>query len=199
MHRNEKNITIWTEPYNHKTWHDSRRVKYVTSKINLKTLFTMPMAPPPNKLSLHAKQFDGKTKERQCCARFYGGYCSLWPNRTARSLSRAWPSLLRAHNHIGGATAVPLHHKKCLLCSVLIYIVLGHIAPIGFPSETGCLRSFKAFHLLAPYYAAVLPRSHQPRTLQSSSASHNVRSHNLSNHDYCAMRNAATTLRWATR
>ena len=56
---------------------------------------------------------------------FYGGYCSLWPNRTARSLSRAWPSLLRAHNHIGGATAVPLHHKKCLLCSVLIYIVLG--------------------------------------------------------------------------
>ena len=55
---------------------------------------------------------------------FYGGYCSLWPNRTARSLSRAWPSLLRAHNHIGGATAVPLHHKKCLLCSVLIYIVL---------------------------------------------------------------------------
>ena len=30
----------------------------------------MPMAPPPNKLSLHAKQFDGKTKERQCCARF---------------------------------------------------------------------------------------------------------------------------------
>ena len=96
----------------------------MTSKINLKTLFTMPMAPPPNKLSLHAKQFDGKTKERQCCARFYGGYCSLWPNRTARSLSRAWPSLLRAHNHIGGATAVPLHHKKCLLCSVLIYIVL---------------------------------------------------------------------------
>ena len=84
------------------------------------------MAPPPNKLSLHAKQFDGKTKERQCCARFYGGYCSLWPNRTARSLSRAWPSLLRAHNHIGGATAVPLHHKKCLLCSVLIYIVLDH-------------------------------------------------------------------------
>ena len=58
---------------------------------------------------------------------FYGGYCSLWPNRTARSLSRAWPSLLRAHNHIGGATAVPLHHKKCLLCSVLIYIVLGRI------------------------------------------------------------------------
>ena len=57
---------------------------------------------------------------------FYGGYCSLWPNRTVRSLSRAWPSLLRAHNHIGGATAVPLHHKKCLLCSVLIYIVLGH-------------------------------------------------------------------------
>ena len=55
---------------------------------------------------------------------FYGGYCSLWPNRTARSLSRAWPSLLRARNHIGGATAVPLHHKKCLLCSVLIYIVL---------------------------------------------------------------------------
>ena len=97
----------------------------MTSKINLKTLFTMPMAPPPNKLSLHAKQFDGKTKERQCCARFYGGYCSLWPNRTARSLSRAWPSLLRAHNHIGGATAVPLHHKKCLLCSVLIYIVLA--------------------------------------------------------------------------
>ena len=51
----------------------------MTSKINLKTLFTMPMAPPPNKLSLHAKQFDGKTKERQCCARFtaviavYGG------------------------------------------------------------------------------------------------------------------------------
>ena len=87
----------------------------------------MPMAPPPNKLSLHAKQFDGKTKERQCCARFYGGYCSLWPNRTARSLSRAWPSLLRAHNHIGGATAVPLHHKKCLLCSVLIYIVLDSI------------------------------------------------------------------------
>ena len=74
------------------------------------------MAPPPNKLSLHAKQFDGKTKERQCCARFttviavYG--------RTEL------PSLLRAHNHIGGATAVPLHHKKCLLCSVLIYIVL---------------------------------------------------------------------------
>ena len=125
MHRIEKNITIWAEPYNHKTWHD-RRVKYVTSKINLKTLFTMPMAPPPNKLSLHAKQFDGKTKERQCCARFYGGYCGLWPNRTARSLSRAWPSLLRAHNHIGGATAVPLHHKKCLLCSVLIYIVLVH-------------------------------------------------------------------------
>ena len=58
---------------------------------------------------------------------FYGGYCSLWPNRTARSLSRAWPSLLRAHNHIGGATAVPLHHKKCLLCSVLIYIVLDAI------------------------------------------------------------------------
>ena len=56
---------------------------------------------------------------------FYGGYCSLWPNRTARSLSRAWPSLLRAHNHIGGATAVPLHRKKCLLCSVLIYIVLA--------------------------------------------------------------------------
>ena len=56
---------------------------------------------------------------------FCGGYCSLWPNRTARSLSRAWPSLLRAHNHIGGATAVPLHHKKCLLCSVLIYMVLG--------------------------------------------------------------------------
>ena len=99
----------------------------MTSKINLKTLFTMPMAPPPNKLSLQAKQFDGKTKERQCCARFYGGYCSLWPNRTARSLSRAWPSLLRAHNHIGGATAVPLHHKKCLLCSVLIYIVLGDV------------------------------------------------------------------------
>ena len=99
----------------------------MTSKINLKTLFTMPMAPPPNKLSLHAKQFDGKTKERQCCARFYGGYCSLWPNRTVRSLSMAWPSLLRAHNHIGGATAVPLHHKKCLLCSVLIYIVLGDI------------------------------------------------------------------------
>ena len=69
VHRNEKNITIWAEPYNHKTWHD-RRVKYVTSKINLKTLFTMPMAPPPNKLSLHAKQFDGKTKERQFCARF---------------------------------------------------------------------------------------------------------------------------------
>ena len=100
----------------------------MTSKINLKTLFTMPMAPPPNKLSLHAKQFDGKTKERQCCARFYGGYCSLWPNRTARSLSMAWPSLLRAHNHIGGATAVPLHHKKCLLCSVLIYIVLDETA-----------------------------------------------------------------------
>ena len=97
----------------------------MTSKINLKTLFTMPMAPPPNKLSLHAKQFDGETKERQCCARFYGGYCSLWPNRTARFLSMAWPSLLRAHNHIGGATAVPLHHKKCLLCSVLIYIVLA--------------------------------------------------------------------------
>ena len=55
---------------------------------------------------------------------FYGGYCSLWPNRTARSLSRTWPSLLRAHNHIGGATAVPLHRKKCLLCSVLIYMVL---------------------------------------------------------------------------
>ena len=53
---------------------------------------------------------------------FYGGYCSLWPNRTA--LSRAWPSLLRAHNHIGGATAVPLHHKKCLLCYVLIYMVV---------------------------------------------------------------------------
>ena len=59
---------------------------------------------------------------------FYGGYCSLWPNRTARSLSRAWPSLLRAHNLIGGATAVPLHRKKCLLCSVLIYIVLVHTA-----------------------------------------------------------------------
>ena len=56
---------------------------------------------------------------------FYGGYCSLWPNRAARSLSRAWPSLLRAHNHIGGATAVPLHHKKCLLCYVLIYMVVG--------------------------------------------------------------------------
>ena len=56
---------------------------------------------------------------------FYGGYCSLWPNRTARSLSRAWPSLLRAHNHIGGATAVPLHHKKCLLYYVLIYMVVG--------------------------------------------------------------------------
>ena len=98
----------------------------MTSKINLKTLFTMPMAPPPNKLSLHAKQFDGKTKERQCCT-FYGGYCSLWPNRTARSLSRAWPSLLRAHIHIGGATAVPLHHKKCLLCSVFIYMVLDMI------------------------------------------------------------------------
>ena len=55
----------------------------------------------------------------------YGGYCSLWPNRTARSLSRAWPSLLRAHNHIDGATAVPLHHKKCLLCYVLIYMVVG--------------------------------------------------------------------------
>ena len=106
----------------------------MTSKINLKTLFTMPMAPPPNKLSLHAKQFDGKTKERQCCARFYGGYCSLWPNRTTRSLSRAWPSLLRAHNHIGGATAVPLHHKKCLLCSVLIYIVLDRVSP--------CTRSY---------------------------------------------------------
>ena len=52
----------------------------------------------------------------------------LWPNRTARSLSRAWPSLLRAHNHIGGATAVPLHHKKCLLCSVLIYIVLAGVS-----------------------------------------------------------------------
>ena len=58
---------------------------------------------------------------------FYGGYCSLWPNRTARSLSRAWPSLLRAHNHIGGATAVQLHHKKCLLCSVLIYMVVDSI------------------------------------------------------------------------
>ena len=56
---------------------------------------------------------------------FYGGYCSLWPNRTARSLSRAWPSLPRAHNHIGGATTVPLHHKKCLLCYVLIYMVVG--------------------------------------------------------------------------
>ena len=76
---------------------------------------------------------------------FYGGYCSLWPNRTARSLSRAWPSLLRAHNHIGGATAVPLHHKKCLLCSVLIYIVLdwiqriSHLPPlkiVGHRTET---------------------------------------------------------------
>ena len=67
---------------------------------------------------------------------FYGGYCSLWPNRTARSLSRAWPSLLRAHNHIGGATAVPLHHEKCLLCSVLIYIVLGCTQCYTFHSDT---------------------------------------------------------------
>ena len=127
----------------------------MTSKINLKTLFTMPMAPPPNKLSLHAKQFYGKTKERQCCARFYGGYCSLWPNRTARSLSRAWPSLLRAHNHIGGATAVPLHHKKCLLCSVLIYIVLDSTLNIVVATGTCVCGSLLAINLkkicIGPY------------------------------------------------
>ena len=122
----------------------------MTSKINLKTLFTMPMAPPPNKLSLHAKQFDGKTKERQCCARFYGGYCSLWPNRTARSLSRAWPSLLRAHNHIGGATAVPLHHKKCLLCSVLIYIVLDLVGNSYFRPAQSSKPFDSSAHWLEP-------------------------------------------------
>ena len=114
----------YKETYNLKTQHD-RRVNFVTSKINLKTLFTMPMAPPPNKLSLHAKQFDGKTKERQCCARFTAVIAVY--GRTEQPVpcpGPAWPSLLRAHNHIGGATAVPLHHKKCLLCSVLIYIVL---------------------------------------------------------------------------
>ena len=34
----------------------------MTSKINLKTLFTMPIEPPPNKLSLQAKQFEQAIK-----------------------------------------------------------------------------------------------------------------------------------------
>ena len=102
----------------------------MTSKINLKTLFTMPMAPPPNKLSLHAKQFEGKTKERQCCARFTAVIAVYGRTELPVPCPRAWPSLLRAHNHIGGATAVPLHHKKCLLCSVLIYMVVGQMTEI---------------------------------------------------------------------
>ena len=88
-------------------------------------------------------------------------YCSLWPNRTARSLSRTWPSLLRAHNHIGGATAVPLHHKKCLLCSVLIYMVVACML-VGFRQlakrSTGNKFDFDHNVCAIDLYPYVLPR-----------------------------------------